>query len=227
MAMAERGARVDRDTARAEAFSDAVLAIIITLLALDLFPAEWEPGRLLPALVDQWPTYLAYVTSYLYVAVIWLNHKATFARIRHMDRRLHWANLGTLATTALLPLPTSVISATARTGNLADERTAVGLYAVVGSVLCLSWLWFFHELHHRPHLVLEDVDSGFFRSERQRALVGVVAYAVAGLVGVAITPLLGSAILLALPIFYGVTSHGYAEAPAFVRRAFAGRRRQP
>lgn len=58
------------DTSRAVAFSDAVLAIVITLLVLDLRPPEHEPGRLLPALLDQWPTYLAYVTSFLYVGVV-------------------------------------------------------------------------------------------------------------------------------------------------------------
>lgn len=58
------------DTGRAVAFSDAVFAIIITLLVLDLRPTEVEPGRLLYGLLRQWPTYLAYVTSYLYVGVV-------------------------------------------------------------------------------------------------------------------------------------------------------------
>ena len=53
------------DTGRAEAFSDGVLAIVITLLVLDLRPPGHEPGQLLPALLDQWPSYLAYVTSFL------------------------------------------------------------------------------------------------------------------------------------------------------------------
>lgn len=57
-------------TARAEAFSDAVLAIIITLLVLDLRPPHGQPGQLLSGLLQQWPTYLAYAASYLYVAVV-------------------------------------------------------------------------------------------------------------------------------------------------------------
>ena len=84
------------DTGRAEAFSDAVLAIVITLLVLDLQPPEHRPGQLLTALLDQWPTYLAYLTSFLYVGVVWLNHKAAFNRISQMDRGLHWANLAIL-----------------------------------------------------------------------------------------------------------------------------------
>ncbi|MET1087178.1 MAG: TMEM175 family protein, partial [Arthrobacter sp.] len=64
------------DTSRAEAFSDAVIAIVITLLVLELTPPETEPGGLLAGLLGQWPTYLAYAASYIYLAVIWLNHKA-------------------------------------------------------------------------------------------------------------------------------------------------------
>lgn len=75
------------DTTRAEAFSDGVFAIIITLLVLDVGVPEHEPGGLLEGLLAQWPTYLAYVTSYLYVGVVWLNHKATFRRIQAYGSR--------------------------------------------------------------------------------------------------------------------------------------------
>ena len=130
--MRKRGSKATRsDTSRAVAFSDAVIAIVITLLVLDLRPPETEPGGLLVALLGEWPTYLAYAASYTYLAVIWLNHKAAFTRIQEMDRGLQWANLGILATLALVPWPTAVIAETARTGNLADERVGVALYVIV------------------------------------------------------------------------------------------------
>jgi uncharacterized membrane protein len=53
------------DPTRAIAFSDGVLAIIITLLVLDLRPPDGESGQLLTGLLNQWPTYLAYIASYL------------------------------------------------------------------------------------------------------------------------------------------------------------------
>ncbi|MEV2237910.1 TMEM175 family protein, partial [Micromonospora sp. NPDC049891] len=80
------------DTSRAIAFSDAVLAIIITLLVVDLRVPEVPPGRLLFGLLEQWPGYAAYLASYAYVAVVWLNHKSTFNRIKESDRGLHWVN---------------------------------------------------------------------------------------------------------------------------------------
>ena len=103
-----RSARAD--PGRAIGFSDAVIAIVITLLVIDLRPPQTEPGDLLGGLLDEWPTYLAYAASYVYLAVIWMNHKAAFARIREMDVGLQWANLGILATLALVPWPTAVIA---------------------------------------------------------------------------------------------------------------------
>jgi uncharacterized membrane protein len=207
------------DPGRAIAFSDAIIAIVITLLVLDLRPPETEPGGLLTALLAEWPTYLAYAASYTYLAVIWLNHKAAFTRIREMDRGLQWANLAILATLALVPWPTAVIAETARTGNLADERVAVALYAIVGALLCLSWLVFFSYLARHPDLTREEVDDEYFARERPRALVGVVLYVAAGIAGVLIHPLVASVVFLLLPAFYGLTSHGFDQRPAFFRGA--------
>lgn len=206
------------DTGRAVAFSDAVFAIIITLLVLDLRPPDVEPGRLLSGLLQQWPTYLAYVISYLYIGVVWTNHKAAFRRIRWIDRGLHWANLGVLFTTALLPFPTAVISKTMQHGNLADERTAVGFYALIGALLCTSWLFFFHYLSRHPELVEKNIPADFFPAERKRALTGVAAYSVAGVLGYLLTPTTALGIFLILPIFYGLTSEGLYELPALAQR---------
>ena len=205
------------DTSRAEAFSDAVIAIVITLLVLELTPPETEPGGLLAGLLGQWPTYLAYAASYIYLAVIWLNHKSAFSRIREMDVGLHWANLGILATLALLPWPTAVIIDAAKTGNPTDERVAVALYAIIGALLCLSWLVFFSHLARHPDLTVEEVEDSYFARERPRALAGVVLYLAAGTAGVLIHPLVASVVFLLLPAFYGLTSHGVDQRPVLFR----------
>ena len=59
-------------TNRAEAFSDSVLAVAITLLVLDVGVPSHQPGQLLQALLREWPAYLGYLASFLYVGVIWL-----------------------------------------------------------------------------------------------------------------------------------------------------------
>lgn len=87
---------------------------------------------MLDGLLGQWPVYLAYLSSYLYVAVVWFNHKAAFRRIGSIDWGLLWANQGVLFMTALLPFATAVVARALQEGNVSDERTAVGLYALVG-----------------------------------------------------------------------------------------------
>ena len=195
-------------TVRAEAFSDGVLAIVITLLILDLRPPHAPPGQLLHSLLEQWPVYAAYVASYLYVAVVWMNHKAVFGHIRAMDPGLHWANLIVLFATALLPFPTAVMSNALTVGDLRDERTAVAFYALVGTFLCASWLLLFWYLHRHRELTKEHVGERFFAHEAARAWAGVFLYAIAGALGYVASPNVALAIFVALPIFYGFTSHG-------------------
>ena len=214
--------RVDKyritDTRRAESFADAVFAIIITLLVLELRPPEDSPGQLFAGLLREWPSYLAYVTSYLYIAVLWLNHKHAFLRIRTMSRGLHWANLGILFTTALLPFATAVLSRAVRESDLADERTAVALYSLVGTLLCGGWVVFFRYLGHHPTLLDEGVPAEFFIQETTRAWLGVILYAAAGAFGYLVSPVIALVLFLALPTFYAITSHGLYELGIVFRR---------
>jgi uncharacterized membrane protein len=117
---------------RVEAFSDAVLAITITLLVTEIRRPEIGEEALASALLHRWPEYVAVAVSFLYVGVIWLNHHSLFTRIRDVDVRLNWINVGALATAALVPVPTGVLAAALADGSRADRQAAVGLYAGVG-----------------------------------------------------------------------------------------------
>ena len=74
--------------------------------------------------------------------------------------------------------------------------------------MSLSWLVVFHVLSIRPYLVEDGVDPDFFPKERFRATLGVVLYAIAGVAGWPSSPKIALLILLALPVFYGITSEG-------------------
>lgn len=201
------------DTVRAEAFSDGVLAIIITLLVLDLRPPDTEPGQLLSGLISQWPSYLAYVVSYLYVGIVWTNHKAAFRRIRWTNQGLHWVNLLVLFVTGLLPFPTAVVSRTLESGNLTDEQVAIALYALIGMLLSVSWFIFYEYLCRHPDLIEPGTDPAYFPSGRIRALVGAALYVLGGVAGYLLNPLLGLVIFLIIPIFWGLTSEGLYTWP--------------
>ena len=170
-----------------------------------------DPGRLLDGLLEQWPGYVAYVASYLYVAVIWLNHKAAFVRVHRLDHGLHVANLAVLFVTALLPFATAVASQALQRPDEFDRRVAVAFYALVGALLCASWWGFFHYLGRHGDLVRGEVDDAYFQGERLRTAAGVLLYAVAGILGYFLDPLIALGVFVALPLFYGATSTGLYE----------------
>jgi uncharacterized membrane protein len=199
------------DTVRVEAFSDGVFAVAITVLVFDLKTPEHERGELLRALLDQWPVYLSFLASFLYVGVLWMNHHATFARIARMDRGLRLINLLLLLHCVVLPFPTAMMSETLQEADAADARAAIVIYAIGGALMCATWLAFFHHLTRHRELVEPHVHERFFHAERTRAWVGVALYCVGALVGVALIPELALAVFVALPVFYGITSDGLME----------------
>src|SRR4030088_3807450 len=201
------------ETDRLETFSDSVLSITITLLVAEIVRPEHPSGQLLEKLAAQWASYIAFLASFCYAGVIWLNHRAVFARVRYCDRSLHLANLFLLLTSALIPFPTAILSAAIQSGNEFDARVAVALYANIARAMCLSWLPVFPAFEKQPHILEDGVDPDFFPKERCRATLGVILYAIAGVAGWLSTPKLALLIFLALPVFYGVTSEGLTETP--------------
>ena len=91
---------------RVEAFSDGVIAIIVTIMVLDLHPPA---GAGLAALLPLWPTFLAYVLSYAYVAIYWVNHHRLFGHVRRVTNGLLWANMVLLFTLSLVPFATAYL----------------------------------------------------------------------------------------------------------------------
>jgi uncharacterized membrane protein len=212
------------DPDRLEAFSDGVLSTTITLLVFDIVRPEYEPGHLLEKLQAQWPNYIAFLASFSYVGIIWLNHRAVFSRVRYCSRSLHLANLLLLLTSALIPFPTALLSAALQHGGLADATVAIALYAAIGCLMCLSWLFLFHVLSINPHLLEVHVERSFFPRERHRALFGVALYIVGGITGWALSPTLALICFLGMPIFYGITSEGLVETRiTLLGRLAAGR----
>jgi uncharacterized membrane protein len=192
---------------RVEAFSDGVLAIAITLLVLDLHTGE-HAGQVGRDLLNQWPTYLAYVASFLYIGVVWVNHHSLFTRIARVDGGLLWCNLGLLLTASVLPFPTAELAfAMGPEGTRGDKVSALLLYAVLSAAMALSWLIIFIYLQRHPQLLYPGVTAGFFRSERLRAVAGIFAAFVPVLVGL-VAPLTALGFVVVMPIFYAATAEG-------------------
>ena len=135
-------------------FSDAVFAIAITVLVLDIrLPDGADTAndrQLLGLLVGLWHQYLAYGISFWVIGLYWISHHRKFLFIKRFDQLLLSLNLLLLMVIALIPFPTAVLS---RNGNL----TATIFYALVMALagLILSLLWWHAARHYNlidPHL---------------------------------------------------------------------------
>jgi uncharacterized membrane protein len=96
--------------ARLEAFSDGVFAIAITLLVLDLAVEAGARTHLLHALGHLWPSYLAYLTSFLTIGLVWLAHHTIISTVTYIDRTLLRINLALLLVVSFLPFPTRLLA---------------------------------------------------------------------------------------------------------------------
>ena len=108
-------------TGRLEAFSDGVIAIIVTIMVLELrAPAE-------PTLAALWkvaPVFLSYGLSFLVVAIMWVNHHHMIHIVRRVTARLLWSNLNLLFWMSLVPFVTDFL------GKNYRQPMAVALYGL-------------------------------------------------------------------------------------------------
>ncbi len=111
---------------RVEAFSDAVIAILITIMVLELRPPH-EPD--LAALRPLVPTFLAYVLSFVYLGIYWNNHHHLFHAIAHVRGAVLWANLHLLFWLSIVPFTTAWMG---------DNHNAPVPTAVYGGVLLMA-----------------------------------------------------------------------------------------
>lgn len=128
-----------------EAFSDGVFAIATTLLVLEItVPQIGNDGNLFQALLDLWPSYLAYLVSFLTIGVMWINHHFLIGLYQRVDRPLLFLNLGLLAVVAFIPFPTAVLAEYLVQGTPSQLSAATMLYGLVmialAAMFTLIWL---------------------------------------------------------------------------------------
>jgi uncharacterized membrane protein len=104
------GSRSLLRTNRFEAFSDGVFAIAITILVLELGVPETAVEHPLQSVLDEWPTYVAYVVSFASVGALWLEHNAITEHLRVTDTVLIRLNLLLLLLVSFLRFPTGLLS---------------------------------------------------------------------------------------------------------------------
>jgi uncharacterized membrane protein len=142
---------------RLEAFSDGVFAIAITLLVLELSVSADAGEHLLHSILHEWPSYLAYVTSFLTIGVIWLQHSGITAALRRADATLYRLNLLVLLLASFLPFPTKL--AGEFIGETDPERVAVVFYGLTLLALDLALTVFVRYAAEQRRLVKDEVEA--------------------------------------------------------------------
>jgi len=175
---------------RLSAFSDGVFAVLITVLVLELRPPELPTFG---ALLSLWPTWLSYAVSYLFIAIVWMNHHYLLRYATEATPRLLWFNFAHLFSMSLLPLSTAWMAVS----RLAPQPVAfyAGVFFLVNATyICLIW-----ELIDRTST--REIAPAIRRIMRYRSITTLCLFGSAAVIALRY-PLAGLAICVCCLIVY-------------------------
>jgi uncharacterized membrane protein len=175
---------------RLSAFSDGVFAVLITVLVLDLRPPQQPTFK---ALLSLWPTWLSYAVSYLFIAIVWINHHYLMRYATEATPRLLWFNFAHLFSMSLLPLSTAWMAVS----ELAPQPVA--FYAAVFFLVNATYVLLIWELVDRN--VGKQIAPSVRRIMHFRSLATLCLFALAAVVALKY-PLVGLGICISCLIFY-------------------------
>jgi uncharacterized membrane protein len=166
-------------TGRLEAFSDGVFAIAITLLVLDLAVPPLEESQrdgLAAALGHEWPSYFAYLVSFLVIGIIWINHHTMLTLLERVDRPVLFANLMLLLTVSVIPFPTRLL---AEYLLEPEAYVAAAVYSATMLVMGMAFSGLWLTITRRPGLLRRPLDPATRLATLRRFGSGQVIYAAA------------------------------------------------
>jgi uncharacterized membrane protein len=183
-------------TGRLETFSDGVFAIAATILVLEFSATS---GRNLGSqLLHLWPAYLAYVTSFVTIGIIWMNHHHTVSLIARTDRTMLFVNNLLLLTVAFLPFPTGLVGTSLRgEGEQAATLAYAGTLVVMAA---LHQVWWQYARRNR-RLIADATPDSALRAVDRAYLPGIPMYGAVFVVAF-FSPLAAVLITFAIAAFY-------------------------
>jgi uncharacterized membrane protein len=172
----------EKETGRIEAFSDGVFAIAVTLLVLELkvphLADGGADGSLGRALLAQWPSYVALVTSFFTILVMWANHHRVFELVRRVNAPFLYANGLLLLVVTVVPFPTALLAEYFRKpGAPVAAAVYAGTYVAAGVAFRLFW----RTAIAGRHLLRRDYSEERVQEIDRRYWLGVPGYAAATL----------------------------------------------
>jgi uncharacterized membrane protein len=186
-----------KETNRLETFADGVFAIAITLLVLEIRIPE-RTDDLGKALLAQWPSFAAYVTSFLTIGVMWVSHHQMFTIIRRTTPTFLFLNVLFLLPVAFVPYPTALVAA-----HILEEgarTTAVLVYGAVSVVIAVMFnvLWAYA---FRNGLVVSGRGADRAQAVARGFIVGPLIYLAATLLAF-VNPFISMGVFAALAVYW-------------------------
>jgi uncharacterized membrane protein len=185
-------------TGRAEAFSDGVFAVAITVLVFGLLPIG--TGKLdARILLQAWPQYFAYVVSFLTIGIMWMNHHTILAHVVRVDRPLLVINLLLLMGIVAIPFPTALVAEHLRHPGGTAATVTYGLVMIAISA-GFAGLWVYVATHAAA--LGAAVPSEALRSSIPGFTLGGAAYVAGTLIAAFVSAVAGMVIFGALAVYY-------------------------
>ena len=188
------------DPARVLALSDGVIAIVITLLVLEIHVPELTGGQdLAEALREIRPSLTGFVISFIVTAIAWAGHRDLFALIRRTDRTLVWLNILYLFPLCLLPFGAALISRYDR------EPVALRLFGLLLVLIAITRLIIWLYATNRRHLLYEPISRRTKTAVVLIVGVQIVLYVLAVLISES-APVASLVIYAGVPILYFIAT---------------------
>lgn len=201
----------EKETGRLEAFSDGVFAVAITLLVLDLqVPKLGEHATataLSAALAHNWPSYLAFVTSFFTVLILWVSHHSIFRLVQRTNARLLFANGLLLMLTTVVPFSTSLVTEYLR---YPAAKLACAVYGGVFVLLSLAFSLLWYGVLADRRLFKADASPEVVERINRNYRLGTPAYLLAT-IGAFVSPYVTIGICTALWIFWAFTARSECD----------------
>ena len=186
------------DSRRAEAFSDGVFAVAITVLVFDLLSIGTHELSA-TVLLHAWPSYVAYVVSFLTIGIMWMNHHTILGHVKRVDRPLLVLNLLLLMVIVAIPFPTQLVAEHLRGSGGTAATVTYGLVMIAMSAgFAAMWVYV---VTHGPSLGAV-VPQGALRRSVPGFTLGGAVYVAGTLIAAFWSPVAGLIIFGALAVYY-------------------------
>ena len=185
---------------RLEAFSDGVIAIIITIMVLELRAPEGTSSDIIKPLI---PKFISYVLSFLFVAIYWGNHHHLLHTVKRVNASIMWANMNLLFWLSLVPFVTGWM------GENHFERITVAVYAVLALFCGLSYTILQKVIAKHYDEAMRDK---VVEQKKWKSITAIALYSIAIPVALYVNPIISGFLFFAVSVIWLIPDSGIEKA---------------